>query len=191
MAAWRVARTHVLRQWCVCGPSPFSSRASCAAVLPHRAQTFTRRKAASRRPGWPPARPFPVTQLLTIDEAAARLAVSRRTVGEMLTAGQLSRIKVRSCTRVDAREVDALVERSRASEPPVVRPLSDGQLAAFHAKANELDRLCGLQRGDSKQAALALASRWFGRPVGSSRDLTFAEASRVLDHLDDEIRDAR
>lgn len=77
----------------------------------------------------------------------------------------------------------------RAAEPP--DGISVGQLAALHAKANELDRLRGQPRGAAKEEALEVAGQLLGRPIDSSKDMLFAEASRILDWLSDRIDEAR
>lgn len=57
-------------------------------------------------------------QLLKVSEAAKRLAVGETAVYSMMASGALSRIELEGTrsVRVDAREVDALIERSRRKE---------------------------------------------------------------------------
>jgi len=133
-----------------------------------------------------------VTQLLGIDDVAGQLGVSRRTVEKLLTEGDLPRVKVGARTLVEQHVVDGYVARLRGDgEASAPTGITDGQLRAFHAKANDLDRALELDRGDSKRTALQLGSRWFGREITSASDITSAAASRLLDYLDDELRDAR
>lgn len=50
-----------------------------------------------------------MSNLLTLDEVAARLGVSRRTVDRIVKAGNLRPIKVLGSPRVTERELDAYV----------------------------------------------------------------------------------
>ncbi len=51
--------------------------------------------------------------LVDIREAAARLAVSKRTVQTLLYSGQLRGVKVGRCRRIALAELEAYVERLR------------------------------------------------------------------------------
>lgn len=51
------------------------------------------------------------SQLLTVAEAAAWLAVSRATVNRLATAGQLRKVKIGGSARFRARDVVDLIER--------------------------------------------------------------------------------
>jgi excisionase family DNA binding protein len=125
--------------------------------------------------------------LLKINEAATRLGVSPRTVERMLTAGELHRIKVRSATRIDERELEAFVAAQKNGGTPAPSGITEGQLRALHGKAGDLDRKRGKLRGESKRVALEQASDHFGRKLASANDLTVTEASWVLDLLESEL----
>ena len=124
--------------------------------------------------------------LLTVTEVAGRLGVSRRTVFELLKAGELPRIKVGAATRVAARDLEAYVDGQRSAPAREPEAISPGQLRALHAIADRLDkrRQCG--RGETKRAALAEASRRFGRAIVSAAKLSSLEASEVLDWLEEQ-----
>jgi len=52
--------------------------------------------------------------LLTVQQAATRLALSRRSVWALLAAGRLTAIRLsRRCTRIEAAELDAFIEATR------------------------------------------------------------------------------
>jgi excisionase family DNA binding protein len=56
----------------------------------------------------------PTRDLLRVADAARRLAVSRRFIWQLLAAGQLTPIRLGTrCTRIDAAEVEALLEAAR------------------------------------------------------------------------------
>lgn len=67
-----------------------------------------------------------------------------------------------------------------ASDAP---KLTDGQRRAFHAKANHLDRLRGEPIGTAKRVALATIA------AEHANDLTQAQASQLLDQLEQQIAD--
>lgn len=52
--------------------------------------------------------------LLTIPAAAARLAVSRRTVERLIRAGQLQRIRIGGAVRIDPADLTDYIARARA-----------------------------------------------------------------------------
>lgn len=133
----------------------------------------------------------PPALLLTTRDVAAALSVSETTVKRLARDGVLTRLKVGRSTRFDARELARYVAGLAPQADEQAAPISPGQLRAFHAKANDLDKALEQQRGDSKTAALRVASRRFGRTIRSASDLTAAEASLILDHLDEELQEAR
>ena len=53
--------------------------------------------------------------LMTLDEAAERLLVSRRTVERAIAAGRLSRIKIGKAVRIHPDDLDAYVSDCRVS----------------------------------------------------------------------------
>jgi excisionase family DNA binding protein len=61
----------------------------------------------------------PRERLLTVPEAAERLAVSRATLYRLMEEGALPRIPVRSHTRISEADVAALIERRRAEAAAV------------------------------------------------------------------------
>lgn len=71
--------------------------------------------------------------------------------------------------------------------PPAPERISDGQLRALHAKANDLDRREGQPLGAWKRQALLAASMKYGREITSALDLTSGEASWLLDWLEEEL----
>lgn len=89
-----------------------------------------------------PARTEDPGRLLTIQEVAERLTVSRATVRRLIQTGQLPRIKVGGSVRFEAPDVQALIERGKsdcsptndegpACQPdPVTTPAGRGQQRA-------------------------------------------------------------
>lgn len=126
-------------------------------------------------------------RLLTTREAAARLGVSVSTVKRMLASGELAGVKIRSARRFEPAELEALIAREKKTPSPPAPSISEGQLRAFHAKCNDADRRHGLPRGSTKRAALDASPLLLGREVESVADLTAAEASRLLDWLEEEL----
>jgi excisionase family DNA binding protein len=56
----------------------------------------------------------PQTELLTVAEVAERLSISQRTVWAMIADGRLPAIRLaRRATRVDAADVERLIETAR------------------------------------------------------------------------------
>lgn len=124
-----------------------------------------------------------MTQLLTVSEAAERLSVSERTIYRLLEDRELERIKVGATTRIPESDIERFVDRRR--------PLTAGQLRAFHALAHQLDKEAGRERGESKREALAAATKLFSRQIKSPLDLRVFEASHVLDALEHELISAQ
>lgn len=123
--------------------------------------------------------------LLTPHQVAERLQISRRTVDRLAADGELHRLKVRGATRFDSSDVDGYLARLRGDrQTPAVAGITEGQLRAFHAKANELDRVRKLPRAATKAAILDLASERFCREIVSASDLSAREASELLDVLE-------
>lgn len=54
---------------------------------------------------------MPSPELLTLDQVAERLQVSRWTVYQLIWAGQLPSIHIGRCHRIRARDFDAYIER--------------------------------------------------------------------------------
>jgi len=133
--------------------------------------------------------------LLTVSEVAQRLGMGKRTVYELLRRGDLPRMKIGSATRIDARDVEAYVDRLRreglgGAEPPVPEAISAGQLRAFHAIADKLDRQDKAPRGAAKARALEEASSRFGREIRSAAKISSLEASEILDWLEEQVVEA-
>ena len=61
-------------------------------------------------------------QLITIDQAAEQLAVSRRTVMRLLDDGSLTKYKIGRCVRLSAEDVNTYIT---AAETPVERYLPE------------------------------------------------------------------
>jgi hypothetical protein len=96
----------------------------------------------------------------------------------------------RTCrSRAISLGVTAVAERTSlaASSHGDTEPLTDGQRRALHAKSGELGRLCGQPKTTIVSGALATAAQRLGRPITSVNDLTRAEASAVLDGLEEEL----
>ena len=65
----------------------------------------------------PSATTKPPTQLLTVAQAADRLAVSARHIWQLLSLKSLTAIRLaRRATRIDAAEVEALIDAARRRE---------------------------------------------------------------------------
>lgn len=130
--------------------------------------------------------------LLTVEQVARRLGVGKTTVFELLRRGDLRRLKIGAATRIDARDVESFISDLHGSKSPSEpEPVSAGQLRAFHAMADELDRKTKRGRGTSKREALREASRRFGREIASSAKLSSVEASEILDLLEEQLIEPR
>lgn len=126
-------------------------------------------------------------RLLSVREAAGQLGVSERTVCRLLTAGELPRVKIGRRTLIAPQDVRAFVHRRRGGEESREAQVTDGQLRALHAKTGALDRLTHQERGSWKRAVLAETAVRFGRELEHANDLTAAEASWLLDRLEEEL----
>jgi predicted DNA-binding transcriptional regulator AlpA len=72
------------------------------------------RARARRRAPRDASSPEPPVRLLTVDEVASWTTWSPRSVWAKLAAGELTPIRLGPrCTRVDAAEVEALIDRAR------------------------------------------------------------------------------
>jgi len=61
----------------------------------------------------------PPVRFLTVPQVAQWTTWSTRTIWEMLARGELTRIRLgRRCTRIDAAEVERLIERARGRALP-------------------------------------------------------------------------
>jgi excisionase family DNA binding protein len=60
------------------------------------------------------SRPPRTNRLLTISQTAERLAISRATVYRLLDERELTRIRIRSHTRISEADVEDLIARRRA-----------------------------------------------------------------------------
>ncbi|EOM78028.1 hypothetical protein Rrhod_0569 [Rhodococcus rhodnii LMG 5362] len=54
--------------------------------------------------------------LLTVPQAAEKLAVSERTVGRMYRSGEIPHVKVRGQVRIDANDIDRYIENHYYTE---------------------------------------------------------------------------
>lgn len=68
------------------------------------------------------------------------------------------------------------------------KPISQGQIAAFWAKLNELARWEEQPKEDVKLRLLAETAARVGRPVTSLKQLSFKEANELLDGMEALIR---
>jgi excisionase family DNA binding protein len=57
-----------------------------------------------------------MTNLISIAEAQERLSLSRSTITRMLDRGEIRRLNFGRAVRIPAEDIDALVQRARASE---------------------------------------------------------------------------
>jgi|SRR5581483_6770347 len=134
-------------------------------------------------------------QLLTYDQAAERLACSKRTVERMVAAGELKKVTLgRTAARVALEDVDAYIRTRIGGEPTPAAPaapITSGKRDAFFAKCNEIARHSGRDKLDVVDDELAFASERFGREIQSVNDLTSDEASSILDYLDAQVRHLR
>lgn len=125
-------------------------------------------------------------QLITVAEAASRLAVHEDTVRAMLRDGRLSPVRIGRAVRVEEAELEALVSRGRPrrnAPPATQQSLTSGQNRALHARAGDIEKRAGLERGTAKRRALAAASLEFGREIEGARQLTEDEASWTIEWL--------
>lgn len=129
-------------------------------------------------------------QLLTVAEAARRLAVHPDTIRNLADRGQLNAVRIGRAVRIDEAELDQLVSRQRPRRvPPAPAPLqaTPGQNRAFHKKCDVLGEKREQPGRQVKVAAKAGASRRLGREIASVKDLSEGEMSDVLDWLDEAI----
>jgi DNA-binding CsgD family transcriptional regulator len=78
--------------------------------------------------------------------------------------------------------------------PQLIRtgpPIAPSQRARFYAQTDLLDSLLAEKAGSSKEALKAWASEQVGRQIESINDLTYAEASDVLDELRHRVEQLR
>jgi hypothetical protein len=104
-------------------------------------------------------------------EALLSLRGLRDHLAETGVSGALERVTVRPANRPEA--------------------ISSGQRKAFYAKANDLDELRCIVRGQTHDEMLELASETFRRTITSVNQLVDEEANWLLDHMTAEIRRAR
>lgn len=69
----------------------------------------------------------------------------------------------------------------------VAAPISAGQRGAFHAKCRDVALVEASSMPDVKQQMKDWASECFGHEVSSVNDLTYEEASAVLDELEERL----
>ena len=89
--------------------------------------------------------------LLTIDQAAASLAISRRTLLREIAAGRLAVVEIRGATRIAESDLAAYIHQSRtvraASCPSSATQKQAIGMSAYKSAANEssalLDQLLG------------------------------------------------
>jgi excisionase family DNA binding protein len=129
-------------------------------------------------------------QLLTYQEAAAKLSCSDSTVKRMVAAGVLVKVPVGNRgARVAAEDIDAYIRSQLGYEQPERVPITAGKRDAFFAKCGEIARRTGRDKLDVVDETLG----WFedrsdGRTAASVNDLSSDEASVVLDFLDAQVR---
>jgi hypothetical protein len=68
--------------------------------------------------------------------------------------------------------------------------INEGQTKAFNAKVAELARVTGQVRIELRGAMKQVASEHLGRPIESTNDLTYDEASWLIDYVQDQLDEA-
>ncbi len=63
-----------------------------------------------------------IEQHLTVNEVAARLAVSHKTVRKLLDKGELAGVKIAGAVRVSESALAEYLERQAMGKPPPVKP---------------------------------------------------------------------
>ncbi len=150
----------------------------------------TKTKKSTRNPARKQAGAARVSdlRLVTVRDAARTLGVHEDTVRRLIQRKQLRAVKVGRAVRVEEAELAAYVRRQRGEPEPLRNePMTPGQRACLHARADILDRRRRVARGAAKADALAAAGTEFGREFTSTTQLRIDEASWVLDWLRDEL----
>jgi len=129
-------------------------------------------------------------QLVTVAEAASRLAVHEDTVRRLIARGELRAAKFGRNVRIEEGELVALVRRRGGGTADQIGQITPGQIRALHAKASRLDTELGKPPRTAKKAILTMASEQFKRPITSTLELNELEAHWVLEKLDDELEQA-
>ncbi|HVM69021.1 MAG TPA: LuxR C-terminal-related transcriptional regulator [Gaiellaceae bacterium] len=126
---------------------------------------------------------------LTVAETAAERGVSPETVRsqrKVLLAKLGARNMTQAVAMVRPRRVSVgftgTVPADRVA-PAAPEPINERQLVALHAKVAAIARASSRPRSEVKAEALEVAAEKFGRVLESANDLSYAEASFVLDHL--------
>jgi excisionase family DNA binding protein len=116
------------------------------------------------------------TQLLTVKQAAARLACHEDTVRRLLLRGELRCVRLGRAVRIEEWELAAYVRRQRGDES--VEPLLSGrQKSAINTLLSIMARDSGADRRDIHDRFLAP----FGKT--STTELTVGEASDLIERL--------
>lgn len=87
--------------------------------------------------------------------------------------------------------VKALLETAERGHAPAIERIGPRQVSAFYGKADELDRILERPHRTGHNLALEQASREFSRRITSVNDLSYAEASWILDQLSAEVAAAK
>jgi hypothetical protein len=83
--------------------------------------------------------------------------------------------------------VKSLLEVAERGHGPAIELINSRQISAFYGKAAELDRILDRPFRTGHNLALAKASAEFNRRIESVKDLSYEEASWILDELSAEV----
>lgn len=118
--------------------------------------------------------------LLSKKEAAGQLGIGVRTLEKLMAERQVAHVKIGGRVLFEPGELQRFV---RASTTATAERISPKQRARFHAQSDHLDQLGKLKPGTTKTVLKAWAAARFGRGVDSVNDLSYDEASDLLDEL--------
>lgn len=90
----------------------------------------------------------------------------------------------RRAVSIGVNSVLAAAERGHA---PAIELIGSRQISAFYGKTDELDRILERPHRTGHNLALEHASSQFGRKILSVKDLSYDEASWILDQLSAEV----
>jgi excisionase family DNA binding protein len=129
-----------------------------------------------------------VLTLVTVSEAADRLAVHPDTIRRLIARKELAAVHVGRNVRIEETELIAYVRRS-GGRAQADGPITPGQLRALHAKADAIDIRLKQPKRTTKKKLLVSAAQQFGRSFESANEFTETEASWALDLLEEALDD--
>lgn len=83
--------------------------------------------------------------------------------------------------------VQSVLEAAARGHGPAIERIGSRQISAFYGKTDELDRILERPHRTGHNLALEQASKHFGRRIQSVKDLSYDEASWILDQLSAEV----